>query len=364
MIRALMGLVLLATPTAHADDPTNHSGDRQMPLHASYYEEWNLAALQRRYAKAVADPVPWTGFWWPYRENGIADRTYDRFEMSPADKLDRAQGNGQWIFDWEQANHGWGRSALDWWGHCNGWATAAIMEPEPRRSKNVNGVTFEVRDRKAALAEYWLQQGADYIGTRVWDENDTSSYAFWDVVPAQYYLLLTNVLGRRRQSIIVDRYTGAEVWNQPVVAYEMEPIRPRDYLGTDPRYPDLHIVNVTSTIWWMSDDVGPNQVTQPFKWKESMFYVKRRLRFELWLDAAPKFNSRGELISSGDIILTRDGYGGRWKNGESYATLVESHPDFMWIPTSYASSTGYKNPRLNDAWVNAHLSESPARRGE
>lgn len=350
-----MFLITASAPSI-ADEPNNpNPGPR--PRVSYRYEEWNLAKLQRDYAKGVADPVPWIGYWWPYTEDGIADDSYDKDKMGPSDKLDKALGNSNWVTGWEMRNHGTARNPADWWGHCNGWATAAIMEPEPRKARTVNGVTFEVRDRKAILSEYWLQSGADFIGSRVWNSGDTTSAAFWDVVPAQYYLAMTNILGRHRRSMIVDRYTGAEVWNQPMVAYEMHPIKPEDYLGRDPRYTNLYRVNVTSDMWWGSDEVEPDDLTPKFEWKETDAFVKRTLKFELWVDAPLEFDSKGRLVSSGDIVLTRNGTGGRWKNGTTYEALVDSHPDFLWLPLSYARSTGYKNPRLNDAWVNKHLSE-------
>lgn len=321
------------------------------------YDEWNLAVLQHKYSKAVADPVPWVGYWWPYTENGIADQTYDSARQSPADKLDAALGNSNWSASWEYYNHGYGRGAEDWWGHCNGWATAAIMDIEPRTARSVNGVKFGVRDRKALLSEYWMESGADFTGTRVWDPYDVSSYAFWDVVPADFHLIMTNIVGRQKRSLIVDRYTGAEVWNQPIVAYEIAPIKPRDYLGPDPEYYNLYRVNLKMTIWWGSDQVEPDDVTPKFAWKENEFFEKRTLKYELWVDAPLKFDSAGNLVSSGDIIITNQGLGGQWKNGINYELLVDSHPDFIWIPVSYAASSGYKNPRLNDSWVRANLAE-------
>lgn len=321
------------------------------------YDLWNLADLQRWYSKAVVKPLPWVGYWWPYNLNGISSGEFDRKKLSPAEKLDMALGSGDWVSGWEYQNHGQGRSSPDWWGHCNGWATAAVMENEPRGPITVNGVRFDVRDRKALLAEYWMESGSDFIGHRVWSFDDTSSSAFWDVTPAQFHLLMTNIVGKQNRSVIADRYTGAEVWNHPIIAYQIEPIRPEDYLGADPRYRNLYRVDIKATLWWANDEVESDAVTPRFEWKDGEYFTKRRLRYELWVDAPLRFDSRGRLVSSGNIIMTDTGVGGRWKNGTSYATLVESHPDFIWIPITYSRSTGYKNPRLNDAWVHSNIVE-------
>ncbi|MBI3543306.1 MAG: hypothetical protein HY075_08560 [Deltaproteobacteria bacterium] len=314
-----------------------------------YYDETNLAYLMKRYSKATADPVPWAGYWWPYRSNGIASAEADAHGESPASKADLAQGNTNWIVGWEYANHGWGRAAEDWWGHCNGWATAAIMESEPRQGRRVNDVEFTVADRKALLSEYWLESGADFIGTRVYDPNDFSSDAFWDVVPSQFHLLLANVVGRQKRSVIIDRHTGAEVWNQPLVAYEMRAITRDDDLGSDPDNPGLHRVNLETTIWWASDEVDAGDLTPEFKWRENVAFAKRTLRYELWLDGPLEFDSKGELKRSGNIV------GGIWKNGTNPEYLVDTHPDFIWVPLSYATSSGEKNPRLDDRWVYEHI---------
>lgn len=330
---------------------------RAQDTNLSSYDEWNLAKLQRRYAKGVSDPVPWAGYWWPYSSNGIASEDYDgsKSSVSPAAKLDEIFGWNNWISSWEYGNHGAGNSGAEWWGHCNGWATAAIMEREPRKSRSFNGVKLDVADSKAILSEYWLESGSDFIGNRVWDQGDMSSDAFWDIVPAQFHLLLTNIVGRQKRSVIIDRYTGQEVWNHPMMAYEIAPIRPRDYLGPDPQYANVYRVEMTATIWWVNDEVEPNDLTPKFKWEEDEYFNKRTLHYELWVDAPLEFDSKGNLVNSGNIILTSQGYGGQWMNGTNSEVLLNSHPDFAWLPLSYAPSSGYKNPRLNDAWIYENL---------
>lgn len=319
-----------------------------VPAFSASFDERNFAKLQSRYAKGVADPIPWAGYWWPYDDGGIGDA---------AEKIDDAFNVSNYASAWERQRHGEGRNAANWWGHCNGWATAAIMESEPRSAVSRNGVRFGIDDRKALLSEYWMESGSDFIGRRVWNSRDRTSAAFWDVVPAAFHLLLTNIVGRNRQSVIIDRYTGAEVWNQPLAAYQVYPITREDDLGPHPRYRNLHRVNVTTTIWWLNDEVEPDDLTPEFRWKDDDFFEKRTLRYELWLDAPPEFDSSGKLVASGNIVLTNRGVGGQWKNGLGREALLDSHPDFMWIPLSYKRSSGYKNPRIRDAWVKQNLAD-------
>lgn len=341
----------------------------------------NLAELQSRYAQGVVHPTPWLGYWWPYTASGIANSGNgvwrDEKSQGPADKYDEAyirylkkqnmpEKDYERLASWERARHGPGLvSVASWWGHCNGWAAAALMVPEPREAKLIEGVKFEVRDQKALLTESWMEFSGDFVGNRVNDAGDFSSGDFWDVVPAQFHLLLTNVVGRQNRGLILDRYTGDEVWNQPLVAYAIDPILKADYLGAHPDYPGIYRVNVTARIWWANDNVAPDSLTPEFDLEKMLgetnneLFPGRVLRYELWLDAPAEFDESGKLTRSGNILVTRvDGayVGGVWKNGVSPAALVHSHPDYMWTPYGLQTSSGYKNPRLDDIWVKNHIS--------
>ena len=107
---ALASAFFFFAAAALADDPSRPM-PRPLPRNAGSYAEINLATLQKKLSKGTADPAPWAGFWWPYVDNGIADDGYDRMKTSPADKLDRALGNGYWAAAWENRNHGYGRRA-------------------------------------------------------------------------------------------------------------------------------------------------------------------------------------------------------------------------------------------------------------
>jgi hypothetical protein len=307
----------------------------------------NLAYLHSHALSGVIDPPPWAGYWWPYTTDGISDA---------ATKYDAV--NGTSATAWEYNNHGSGLpNALDWWGHCNGWAAAALLVPEPKGKKSASGLTFEIRDRKALLSEVFMEVTGDFLGTRVTDPDDTTSDAFLDLVPAQFYLAFTNLVGLQHRAVVIDRYTGWQVWNQPVVAYFHEPIRPEDYLGVAPGTTNVHRVNVTTEIWWSDDNVDPDVLTPSFnRDAPAGVFQSRTLRYELWLDGPPQFDAKGNLVSSGDVILTKDGthvVGGQWKNAG--LPLVNSYPDYLWIPNASAPSSGFKNPSIDDRWVLNYL---------
>lgn len=338
----------------------------------------NLAELQKFHSSAILSPQPWVGYWWPYVGSGIANGLRDPENLSPADKYDaaykrflRSQGksteNYQAAADWERAYHGPGLAHVaSWWGHCNGWAASALMIPEPDGPKIIQGVRFDVRDQKALLAESWMEFSGDFLGNRVDSDTDFSSAAFWDVVPAQFHLLLADVVSRQNLGIILDRYTGQEIWNQPLVAYQIEKITKSDYLGAHPSYPSIFRVNVTAKIWWASDAVAPDEITPKFDFDRlgdefnDYFFPGRVLRYELWLDGPVVFDENGEMTESGDILVMDAGegdhyVGGVWKNGINPAALIHSHPDYMWRPFGLQRSTGYKNPRIDDGWVRQNI---------
>ncbi|MEW6055205.1 MAG: hypothetical protein AB1540_01210 [Bdellovibrionota bacterium] len=340
----------------------------------------NLYDLMARHSRAVVSPQPWAGYWWPYVGQGIASTWRDGSGMSPADKYDAAykiflESRGantaeyKSMAAWERTRHGPGLANVEsWWGHCNGWAAASLMVPEPTAPKVINGIRFEVRDLKAILSESWMEFSGDFVGNRVNAPGDTGSAAYWDIAPAQFHLLLAHKVGRQNRGLILDRHTGHEIWNQPLVAYKFEPITPDDYLGAHPSFPEIHRVNVTAKIWWANDNVAPDMTTGAFNMEESEFtsnqyfprrdapFHGRKLRYELWLDAPAEFDEAGNLIRSGDILITEeDGryVGGVWKNGSHGS--INAHPDYMWMPHGIQHSSGYKNPRLDDAWVREYI---------
>jgi hypothetical protein len=56
--------------------------------------------------------------------------------------------------------------SYSWWGHCNGWCAAALMEKEPLSSVTVKGIRFEVADIKGLLAETYWGVESDFTGRR------------------------------------------------------------------------------------------------------------------------------------------------------------------------------------------------------
>ena len=310
--------------------------------------EKNFATLINNYAQGKSDHVPWAGYWWPFSGNGIASGMAGT-GGSPAGKYDASRGGKTKAQEWEVRNHGSGIPKLQqWWGHCNGWCAAAAIFDEPREAKRVNGITFEVADIKALLSEAGMAASYDFYGNRPELERNGRDHqlAYDDVVPDQYFLLLTNYVGKAKIPLLFDRYTGDQVWNQPLAGYKIHYPKPADYIGAAPGAPNLYRINILSTVWWAEDAVPPGVLTETFDYaptppgedgadmREGSFSV-RTLKSEIRLDGPVVFGADGKITSSGNVVVTRHPenpkfvIGGAWKGGS-----MDSHPDYMWIPFS------------------------------
>ena len=320
--------------------------------------ERNFAKLMNNYAQGTPARQPWAGFWWPYTSNGIARNLSG---ASPAGKYDAARGGLIHSQDWEVRHHGSGVPGVQgWWGHCNGWCVAAALFPEPRSSATVNGIEFTVADIKGLLSEAGMEASADYFGERVDPFDRNSSRKREDPVPNQYFLVLMNYMGVHRRTVLIDRNTGGEVWNQPLAGYRFQMPKPDDYLGADPAAPNVYRIRVTSTLWWMDDNVSPGAISPEFKFETNSMIRSRTLQMELWLDGPVVFDSSGALMSSGDVVVARDGdflIGGRWFDGNMGN---QAHPDYMWVPYSILrpdprSDEKHANVYVDMDWVRRHI---------
>ncbi len=303
----------------------------------------NFATLIERYSQGKVARTPWAGYWWPYLGGGI------EFAVAKYDAAVSSSGAAAW----ERANHGPEVPGVDdWWGHCNGWAAAATLYAEPRSDRSAGGVPFTISDQKALLSEIAMEIYGDFFGRRA---EGTGTPEFRDVYPNQFFLVLTNYVGAG-VPLIIDRYTGFQVWNQPLAGYRIEPIRPADSLGPDPSAPNVHRVLTTMTIWWARNDVPGDHVTEPFAFADGPSFESRTLRAEIWLDAPPVFDGEGRLTRSGNVVLGRQGesvIGGAWRTGDLPAQ--NSYPDYLWVARSPAPSSGFTNPRVDIGWVSSQF---------
>jgi hypothetical protein len=321
--------------------------------------EKNFATLINKYTQGKIEPTPWAGYWWPYTSNGIASGGSGGLGGSPAGKYDAARGNTTHAQEWEVRKHGAGVPQVQgWWGHCNGWCAAAALFKEPHEAVTVNGISFGISDLKGLITEAGMSTSADFFGERVDNFDNLESPKYWDTIPNQYFLVLTNYIGIKKQAVLIDRYTGHQVWNQPLAGYRFEYPKPSDYLGPSPDAPNVYRINVASRIWWMDDAVPADYQTQPFNFQDDETGVgSRELRMEVWLDGPVVFDSSGKIVSSGNIIVTnKDGHlvGGTWRVEPS----SDAWPDYMWVPYTILKpdpEDDYANPEVDIQWIRDHL---------
>lgn len=168
--------------------------------------------------RGVARKIPWSGYWWPQLESFPTTLyTYP----GPMSKYDAVTGRS--AYAWEYANHRTTDWANDWWGHCQAWASAAIMEPQPR-ARAINGVYFSRDDVEGLYSEAWWHHQMEFHGTRYRGEG-AGSEAYRDVHPADFDRLVRYWIGTQRIALEMDFTTGVAVWNYPVYAFERHATR-------------------------------------------------------------------------------------------------------------------------------------------
>lgn len=118
-----------------------------------------------------------------------------------------------------------------WWGLCHAWVPAAILEAEPQKAVTYNNVTFEVSDIKALFLMMYNRSSTKFLGRRCnlkneeidRDENGRIKQdECRDTNAGSLHLILANLIGRDRRAFAEDRTMGYQVWNQPVVGYQVD----------------------------------------------------------------------------------------------------------------------------------------------
>jgi hypothetical protein len=343
--------------------------------------------------------VPWPGSFWPYStsgtsakvENGqIVDASSTRGH-SPLETFDKISGftGASSANEWEKKNHTCDHirdreekaSCEGWWGHCNGWAAAAIKEDEPKRGFQVSGASLDTSDVKGILAEVWLTNDSLFAGntdksTKTadglkdgWIDRPSSDkyQSFWDVSPRSMFLILANYVGLNKMGVVIDRFTGDQVWNHPVVGYRMLPID-RSKIKVETRGSEkVWAVPMAVKLYWGHDDVSPGVIAKGFNVDNDTndtrlteqnlptttngetAYEVRLIEFTLFFDSEVTVSADGKkILNAGRFV--GDGIWKMQENPRSYSDgeLDEGHPDFFWLPlNSILDSAGsYGNPYM------------------
>ena len=249
----------------------------------------------------VAVPV-WTGYWWPYSAGGTA-RRFRSWEPSALEKYDMVAGNNE-ATNWEMTQvqiYG----SVPWAGHCNGLSAAGTMMTQPRQPVTYRGVYFNVDDVKALLVEMW-QGGGWIIGGRCDNQNITfdgygrlADSFCRDLNPGSFHIALGNFIGRLGKAIIVDTVATSEVWNHPIVSYQIKAMQ------------DLTAAEANRWLGARAPLYVFNPAAVSFKYIHVVVTYETGTRIE--------YQYILELNAARAII------GGEWVGGSK-----TSHPDFMW----------------------------------
>lgn len=337
----------------------------------------NFKDLFNNYRKAQPNNIPWAGTFWAYANNGI-DWPYIDGAPSPAGKYDAFIRANDAAGKWERTYHtcnGLGdkeAGCRGWWGHCNAWSAAAIKEEEPRESVTINNSSgtylFRVGDLKGYITERWMDDEDYYItgktnkglktGQWVFDKSSQAE-AFWDVTPRTFFLLFTNYIGLLKTGIAIDRFTGDQVWNQPISGYIIHPLTSNDIGSRNAKgqYP----VTLTMIIFWANDNVGPDHISSKFNINSypdnyageshDWDYASRVLRFTLYFDDQVQVSSDGkQILSAGKLV--GDGVWAHRNNPSLVKSLDQGHPDFIWIPGRLPKTPKSGNKILSDFIIN------------
>lgn len=256
-------------------------------------------------------PTPWSGWWWPMldRPGTATPHLYDA--GGPLDKFDRfvaaTTGRSPGTRDWEYQHMRVIDPDKSWWGHCNGWAAAAVLEPEPVRAVERGGVRFGVGDQKGLLSAWHQADGAAFaIGGQ---NRSLTALAF--------HRALVDFTVRRRMPVIVnvfsvgsDRY---QVWNYPTF---------RVRFAYTPDAADPRRTHVAATVWYVGNQVPPDFVgTQPWPSGAGKTYT-------YWLLDDPENPSAGE-----------------WE-GETAGDGELARPSLVWFPDADRRVQGLAPPTL------------------
>jgi hypothetical protein len=165
--------------------------------------------------------IPYSGYIYPDKQGGT---------IESLKKYDRAFHGGKML---ASAHEQWDTTAFKepvdsffgkllkiketpgWYGHCNGWAAAAIRHAEPVRSVTKNGVTFSPADIKGLLAELYMYNEHIVLA----GENEAPIGA------AAFHAIITNWIGRGEHPLGIEAQPGEEKWNYPAYAFAASAVK-------------------------------------------------------------------------------------------------------------------------------------------
>jgi competence ComEA-like helix-hairpin-helix protein len=318
-------------------------------------------------------------------EEGLEGFDFDLDKLSPLDKFavqmyvdGNTYPNPFFLPAWEILNH-YSPAGGSWWGHCNGWAAAAILTDEPTKSLTVDmgnqQVEYTTADLKGLLTESHYSTQSQFYGARYYKEGDDKN----DLSPEAFHKLVTFFIGTQQVPIVFDTDPKDAVWNYPAYAYDMtvEETTPegaaarvnintasygelldlpgigpvlatrimelRDSIGSFQNIEEIMEVSGigSGTFEQLKEFISVNPTERTFHVMTAVVFTTDGVDEEHVDVGTPKgFTNRyGYTLTtdSNGLVL-----GGEWDD-------IDKHPDFAWIPyenPTFRARGGSENPYL------------------
>lgn len=225
---------------------------------------------------------------------------------------------------------------------CHAWASASLLESEPLCKVTHNGIEFSIEDIKALTTLVYDQSGIQtvFIGNRCYDakpEQDLNKrYIDWtcrDLSPDLFHIAITNVMGIKKQGIIVDTEASLQIWNMPGVGFKVNSVKNISIQNANGHFRNILDVDKwsfgsnTSTLVMVSTSfyLVRESIWSPFSMKyqdDNNYIIKKEYTYILELDI--NRNIIGIIYSFAFYKL-----GGEWI-GKSR----QDHIDFLWLVIS------------------------------
>ncbi len=346
----------------------------------------------------------WNGASETDKEYGAFDIDINR--LSPMDKFALLQqteghlhGSNPWFGPaWELLNH-WSPAGSSWWGHCNGWAAAAILTNEPREMKTfesewnsaVEGssdreftIELSTADQKGLLSETNYSGLSNFFGARYNDEEDDVN----DLTPKAVLQILSTYIRQRGVPLVFDTTATDQVWNFPAWSYELT-LTETTSGGAGAATGLINIntagIEELSTLWGISTvraqrTIQYRQDNGPFQTTEEIIDVRgigrglfNRIADQITVSQDSQLRSFDGTVK---VKFTTDGVGESFIDADpespnsfvdTYVFTLEAsptgeiitstwddpekHPDFAWVPYANTVRSGSsENPYLQ--WTN------------
>jgi len=291
--------------------------------------------------------LPWVGNRWRMANDGVAWRWQGEGIQSPAEKYAEAfDHDPSYIVNWERTHHGTAeRDPEPWWGHCNGWAAAALLIQEPQHAVQLNGVQFEVGDIKALVIEVFFGTSGKMLGYRCYgddleldDRGVPLNNRCADTNAGAFHVVVANLLGLQSEGLVFDMASGSEVLNHVATGYRTD------------------ITTITSaeaaeTVGCPSDEYCLNPRARHFQLVSTELEYLPEDSVEPSLE--PVGGSYGYLRTAYysyvlELDIDRRIIGGAWV-GDSRV----DHPDFLWVPrNSWEEIADWATRSVSNSYIN------------